>query len=177
MREVSQRAWNKCSLIWSTKQATLISSEIVHCLDQVYLPGCFSGKWCLGAKFDALQRSHLCPDFQSNQYLSRISEKAKRPILANSQGPWTVGQGPGLLRAIFHQIWTFLKGVGHRMAGLRSYNAGLIDWLADLIFDNFARKQPCSCYCLPSSLLQRLITFFLFFKTCANDQRNLTKGA
>ena len=44
-----------------------------------------------------------------------------------------MGQGPGLLRAIFHQIWTFLKGVGHRMAGLRSYNAVLLDWLADLM--------------------------------------------
>ena len=35
---------------------------------------CFKKKWCPGAEFDALLRDHLCPDFQSNQYLSRISE-------------------------------------------------------------------------------------------------------
>jgi len=31
-------------------------------------------KWCPGAEFDALLRDHFCPDFQSYQYLSRISK-------------------------------------------------------------------------------------------------------
>ena len=42
------------------------------------------------------------------------------------------------------------------------------------VINNFAQKQPCSCYCLSSSIPQRLIVFFLFFKNCANRQRNLT---
>ena len=35
------------------------------------------------------------------------------------------------------QIWTWLKGVGPRIAGLASQRAGLLDWLADLIKDIF----------------------------------------
>ena len=35
---------------------------------------CFLRKWCPGAEFDALLRDHFCPEFQSNQYLSRIGE-------------------------------------------------------------------------------------------------------
>jgi hypothetical protein len=34
----------------------------------------FKKEWCPGAEFDAVLRDHFCPDFQSNQYLSRISE-------------------------------------------------------------------------------------------------------
>ena len=39
--------------------------------------------------------------------------------------------GPGLLEPFLCQIWTLLKGVGRRMAGLASSIVGLLDWLAD----------------------------------------------
>ena len=58
-------------------------------------------EWCPGDGFDALPRDHPRPDFQSIQYLSRQPPVSQRPILDNSldnsQGPWTVDHGPGLL--------------------------------------------------------------------------------
>ena len=54
------------------------------------------------------------------------------------------------------------------MAGLTSQIDGLLDWLVDLVFDGCARKHPCYCSCLSSSLLQRLIAFCLFLKLAQN---------
>jgi len=36
--------------------------------------------------FDALHRCYFSPDLQSNKYLSKITDKAKRLILASSRG-------------------------------------------------------------------------------------------
>ena len=41
--------------------------------------------------------------------------------------------GPGLLRAFLNQIWTLLKGVRHRVAGLASLIDGLLDWVAEAV--------------------------------------------
>ena len=64
---------------------------------------------CPGAEFDALPRDQSRPDFQSIQYLSWSASASQRPILDNSldnsQGPWTVDHGPGLLEPFFGQIW------------------------------------------------------------------------
>ena len=72
------------------------------------------GKWCPGAEFDALHRYHFSPDLQSNQLLSKIKDKVKRLILANSlvnsQGPRVVSHGPGLLEPYVSQIWISVKG-------------------------------------------------------------------
>ena len=42
------------------------------------------GKRCPEAEFDALLRDHFYPNSKSNQYLRKISEQVKHPILANS---------------------------------------------------------------------------------------------
>ncbi len=41
--------------------------------------------------------------------------------------------GPGLLWPFLNQIWTLLKGVGPRLAGLASQIGGLLDWLAEAV--------------------------------------------
>ena len=90
-------------------------------------------------------------------------------VLVYSQGPWT-----GVTGAVSLSDLDFVEGLGLRMVELASRIDGLLDWLADLAFDNFARERSCYCSCLSSSIRQRLIAFFLFFETCANRQRNLT---
>jgi hypothetical protein len=54
------------------------------------------------------------------------------------------------------------------MTGLASQIDGLLDGLANWVFDNFALKRYYYCSCLPSSILQRLIAFFLFLKLAQN---------
>ena len=112
--------------------------------------------------------------------LSQVNQAQSLPTV-DSQGPSftdhcpaATDSGPGLLEPFFCQLWTLLKWVAPRLAGNASRVFRLLDLLTDLTFDNFARNQPCSCYRLSSSRLQRLIAFFLFFRTCANHQRNLT---
>ena len=39
--------------------------------------------------------------------------------------------GPGLMEPFLNQLWSLLKGVRLRMAGLASQIGGLLDWLAD----------------------------------------------
>ena len=41
--------------------------------------------------------------------------------------------GPGLLEPFLNQLWTLLKGVGLRIAGLASRIGGLLDWLAEAV--------------------------------------------
>ena len=45
--------------------------------------------------------------------------------------------GPGLLEPFLNQLWTLLKGVGLRIAGLASRIGGLLDWLAEGMRFNF----------------------------------------
>jgi len=52
-----------------------------------------------------------------------------------------VDHGPGLLEPFLNQLWTLLKGVGLRIAGLASRIGGLLDWLADLVGWGF-KKSP-----------------------------------
>ena len=74
------------------------------------------------------------------------------------------GPRTGVTGAVSLSDLDFVEGLGLRMVGLASRIDGLLDWLADLVFDNFARKRSCYCSCLSSSTLQRLIAFFFFLK-------------
>ena len=47
----------------------------------------------------------------------------------------------GVTGAISLSALDFVEGVGLRMAGLASWIGGLLDWLADLMFDNCVRNQ------------------------------------
>ena len=62
--------------------------------------------------------------------------KSQEPC-TNSLATRNSDLGPGLLRSFLNQIWTLLKGVGLRMAGLASQRAGLLDCLAEAVKDNF----------------------------------------
>ena len=65
-------------------------------------------------RFDAYIRYHFSPDFQSNQELSKITDKVKRLILAisldNSQVPRFEYRAPGLLEPFPTQIWMSVGG-------------------------------------------------------------------
>ena len=64
----------------------------------------------------------------------------------------------------------FIEGVGVRFTRLASQIDGLLDWLVDLIFDNFGGKQPRCCYCLSSCILKRLIAFCFILKLAQTAQ-------
>jgi hypothetical protein len=72
--------------------------------------------WRTREGFDASLRGYQKPDFQSNQYLSKIKDKVKRLILDNSldnsRGSRLEVQAPGLLEPFLTQIWMSVKGWG-----------------------------------------------------------------
>ena len=84
-----------------------------------------------GRMFDAsLERLSVTETSYNNSLAERVTRSTIQTLPATLPEPRTVDHGPGLLEPFLCQIWTLLKGVGPRLAGVASQRAGLLDWLA-----------------------------------------------
>ena len=108
--------------------------------------------------FDALHRYHFSPDFQSNQQLSKITDKVNRLILANSlaysQGPRTVDHGPRLLEPFVSGVCISVRGWGPDKVG--KCCGPRISWRCDHALELEATSQALP----PTKLRLQLKPFF-----------------